>query len=113
MKIKYKKGTPCPSHEYYKDCLKAKYINYRGFIVGTHGENISTIFKHPFTKLLPSFIDPENILTLFGLGNVQRLKIRVSLRKILMRKLPHGWQRKLRYWLGERFYARVYNFLRG
>lgn len=98
------------SHEYVKDRLKTLYVPRRAFIVGTHGENISTIFNHPFKG--QEIHDPL-LLWDFGLRDVEALKLKVSFRKKLMRKLPHGWQRKLRYWLGERFYARVYNWIRG
>jgi hypothetical protein len=76
--------------------------------VGTHGENISTVFKHPFAG---NDVDPS-VLAEFGLEGVKPLKIKLSLRRWFMKQLPHGWQRKLRYWVGERFYARIYNFLR-
>ena len=109
-KIKYRVGTPCPSHEYYKDVFgdKLGLIEQRGFIVGTHGENISTHFNHPFKGETVS----SDLLKQFGLEKVEPLKLKISLRKIFMRKLPHGWQRKLRYLFGERFYARIYDFLR-
>lgn len=104
---------PYKSHEYVKDFLKAEYDPIeRGFLVGTHGENISTIFNHPFAANIAGTTPVTDILFTFGLDKVAPLKLKISLRKILMRKLPHGWQRKLRYWLGERFYARIYEFLR-
>lgn len=99
---------PYKSHEYVKNYLKAHYSSFRGFLVGTHGENISTIFNHPYAG---GDISPE-ILKEFGLQDSGSLKISFSLRKRLMRKLPHGWQRKLRYWLGERLFAKVYNWIR-
>ena len=99
---------PYKSHEYVKDYLKSLYLDERGFLVGTHGENISTVFNHPFTHEL-SEPDPRY---LFGIENVPILKIRLSLRRMIMRKLPHGWQKKLRYLLGERFYAKIYNWIR-
>lgn len=99
---------PYKSHEYVGDKLKFGNINFRGFLVGTHGENISTVFNHPFAG---ETADPK-ILEEFGLKDVEYLKVRMSLRKIIMRKLPHQWQKKLRYWLGERFYAKFYDFIR-
>ena len=113
QKIKYKKGTPCPSHEYYKDCLNTVYSDKRGFLVGTHGENISTIFNHPFAKEIPPSESESAIICEFGMENTQPLKLKTSLRRYIMRKLPYGWQRKLRYWIGERFYSRFYNWIRG
>ena len=103
---------PYKSHEYVKDFLRSEYVEHRGFLVGTHGENISTIFNHPYAghEFLGDNVD--RTLSAFGLQGVPNLKIRTSLRKAFMRSLPHGWQRKLRYWLGERFYAHVYNWFR-
>ena len=103
---------PYKSHEYVKDFLRAEYVEHRGFLVGTHGENISTIFNHPYAghEFLGDNVD--RILSAFGLQGVANLQIKTSLRKAFMRKLPHGWQRKLRYWLGERFAAKIYDFLR-
>lgn len=107
--FKHMKYTgPYKSHEYVKDYLKANYSEKRGFIVGTHGENISTIFDHPFTG---ADVD-GSVLSDFGLLGVAPLHIRMSLRKMAMRKLPYGWQRKLRYLLGEKFFSGMYNWLR-
>lgn len=104
---------PYKSHEYVKDYLPAIYDeDKRGFIVGTHGENISTIFNHPYTghEFLGSNI--EDILGQFGLREVPPLEISTGIRRRIMKRLPHWWQKKLRYWLGEKFYARIYDFLR-
>lgn len=107
--LKHLKYTgPYKSHEYVKDFLPVQYMDFRGFVVGTHGENISTVFNHPFA----GEDVPRETLVGFGLESVKNLKLKISARKWLMRKLPHGWQRKLRYWVGERFFARIYNFLR-
>ena len=103
---------PYKSHEYVKDNLKTLYLDDRGFVVGTHGENISTIFNHPFTGHEYLGDNIEAILDDFGLKFVAPLEIRMGIRKWLMRKLPHGWQRKLRYLLGQRFYSKIYDFLR-
>lgn len=96
------------SHEYLPQRLMTLDSQYRGFLVGTHGENISTIFEHPFRG---EFV-PATVLSNFGLSGVEPLKLPISFRKRFMRRLPHGWQRKLRYWLGERFSAKIYDFLR-
>lgn len=104
---------PYKSHEYVKDYLKAFYDpEVRGFVVGTHGENISTIFNHPYTghEFLGDNI--ERILDMFALAGVPKLSIRTSLRRALMKRLPAGWQRKLRYWVGQRFYAKIYDWIR-
>ena len=106
---KYKAGTPLPSHEYVGDCLKYGIINERGFLVGTHTANISTYFNHPF-KGEP--VD-KKILKDFGIYDAPLLKLKTSFRNSIMSRLPFPAQRKLRYWLGERFYQRIYNLIRG
>lgn len=110
----YKKGIPLPSHEYLKDCLRTGYIDQRGFLVGTHGENISTVWKHPYKGNVV-----EGILKDFGLDNVSPLKLPFSLRRKIFSNLPHKAQRKLRYLAGEKkwilrpLFSLIYNGLRG
>lgn len=105
MKIKYPKGTPCPSHEYYRDVFGEKYgvINERGFLVGCHSENVSTHFNHPFKGECVG----ADVLRDFGLYNVPLLKLRFSFRKWIFRKMPHSIRRKMRY-LSEK----LYNYIR-
>ena len=103
---------PYKSHEYIADKLKFGFMDKRGFLVGVHGENISTVFNHPFTGR--HFTEEETgvILKEFGLESAPILKLPISIRKKIMRKLPHKVQRKVRYIFGERFYALIYEFLR-
>lgn len=111
----YKAGTPLPSHEYVKDCLKYGVVNERGFLVGTHGENISTIWKHPYK----GEAQETEVLEDFGLGKVESLKLPFSLRRKVFSGLPHKIQRKLRFWAGEKkwilrpIFSLIYNGLRG
>lgn len=98
---------PYKSHEYIGDKLKYVTVDRRDFIVGTHGENISTVWNHPFRGDIV-----EDVLDKFGITMVPPLKIRFSLRKRILRWFPHRVQRKLRYVLGERFLARLYDWLR-
>lgn len=105
---KYKAGTPIPSHEYVADALKYGKIDERGFLVGCHGENVSTHFNNPFGG---DIVAPD-VLKDFGLYNVEPIKIRFSIRKRLLRMLPHRVQRKIRYWFGEILWQKMYNWLR-
>jgi hypothetical protein len=97
---KYKMGTACPSHEYISDCLKYGIINERGFLVGCHGENVSTHFNHPYKGEKVS----QEILKDFGIYEAKPLKVKFSLRKKILNKLPYKVRRKLRYWWGEKLY---------
>lgn len=105
---KYKIGTPCPSHEYVGNCLKYGKMEVRGFLVGCHGYNVSTVFNHPFKGKTVN----QEVLKDFGIYDTPLLKIRFSLRKRLLRMLPFHIQKKIRYWIGERFFNYLYNFLR-
>lgn len=108
---KYKKGTPYPSHEYIPNAFSEMYFfPDRGFLVGTHFENISTHFNHPFGGYRPYM--QQVILEDFGIYDSPKLALPFSLRKWIIRRLPHKWQRKLRYWLGEKLFQKVYNFIR-
>lgn len=108
----YKRGTPYPSHEYLADCLAVGLFDYRGFTVGTHGENISTHFNHPYGGAKVEGEEKLEVLKNFGIQHTPILKLNISIRKILLRKLPHKWQRKLRYLVGEKVVHRLYEFLR-
>lgn len=91
---KYKKGTPCPSHEYIGYCLKYAAVgDLRGFLVGTHGVNISTTFSNPYKGEIVN----SSVLRNFGIYDVPALKIKVNPFKKLLLKLPFKVQRKLRY----------------
>lgn len=103
---------PYKSHEYIGDKLRYVAIDQRGFLVGTHGENISTIFNHPFAGKRFENEERTRILEDFGLNKVEPLKIKLSIRRIILRKFSPAIQRKLRYWIGERFWAKIYEFLR-
>lgn len=109
---KYKAGTPIPSHEYVGKALQYGIIRERGFLVGTHGENISTVFNHPFASEVLPKESTQNVLKEFGILLSGPLIIKYSLRKRILRMLPFKVQRKIRYWFGERMFQKVYEFLR-
>lgn len=100
---------PYKSHEYVGDKLRYKQVSLRGFLVGTHSENISTVYSHPFRG---EVVDRE-MLKGFGIYDVPNLEIRTSIRRAILRRLPYKVQRKIRYWIGERFWQGLYEFLRG
>lgn len=100
---KYKVGTPLPSHEYVGDCLNYYQIDERGFMVGTHLENISTTWQIPFKGELVPATDKNKVLENFGILGVADLDMKVSTRKKIYFALPYKAQRKIRYWLTEKF----------
>ena len=117
--LKHMKFTgPYKSHEYPKDYMKAVYVDTRGFLVGTHGCNISTVFDHPYVghEFLGDNI--QYVLSDFGLRNVPKLDIPFSLLNLVFLKMPYGMKRKLRFWGSEKkwilrpFFGFIYNILR-
>lgn len=107
---KYKAGTPYPSHEYIPNAFRMDFSEERGFMVGTHGENISTHFNNPYGG--PPIEEPVDVLKKFGIYDAKNLRIPVSIRKQIMRALPYKYQRKLRYIFGEKLYNKFYQFIR-
>lgn len=100
---KYKAGTPLPSHEYVGDCLKYRQVEDRGFLVGTHGANISTHYNIPYKGETVG----REVLKDFGVYDVKPIKIKVSLFRRILFKLPQKWQRKVRYWVNEKLKLRI------
>lgn len=100
---------PYKSHEYVGEKLKYVQIPERGFIVGTHGENISTHFNNPYAG---KQVD-RKVLDHFGLSVVKPIKLCYNLRKHIMKQLPYQVQRKLRYIFGEKIYQTIYQFIHG
>lgn len=102
---------PYKSHEYIGNALKLKKLEGRGFLVGTHGENISTHFNNPYGGAKISD-ETAKVLYNFGIADAPLLKLPKSFKKWALRRLPHKYQRKLRYIFGEKIFNRFYNFLR-
>jgi hypothetical protein len=104
---------PYKSHEYVGNKLSlAREDDERGFLVGTHGENISTYFDHPFRGKDIEGHMKEMVLAQFNLLGVPPIKIKKGLRRWILKKLPHPVRRKLRYWIGERFWAPLHDWIR-
>ena len=89
---------PYKSHEYAGQNMRCVELPERGFIVGTHSENISTVFDHPFKGRWIS----SDMQIVFGIQNIPPLVIEQSLRRLLFNKLPYRVKRKLRYLAGEK-----------
>lgn len=105
---------PFKSHEYIGDKLNLATLEGRGFLVGIHFDNISTVFDHPYSGEDVS----SEVLSDFGIKEAGLLVIPPSIRRKFFKKLPYGVKRKLRYWSGEKrwilrpVFALIYNFLR-
>lgn len=64
---------PYVSHEYIAKHTSFAALPGRGFIVGTHGENVSTHFNHPFKGRLLTLEEQEKVLIQAGLFGVEPL----------------------------------------
>lgn len=84
----YKFTGPYKSHEMVGDDMRYMALPGRGFVVGTHGENISTVFNHPYKgkTLSPSSKEYYDILyrtgTKFSDPLVTRKGLRLWLRTL-------------------------------
>ena len=82
---------PYKSHEYIADHTDYHTIQGRGFIVGCHGENISTTYNHRYKGKVLSKEETERVLVLTGNLLTEPLKINPSLRlriRSLINKVP-------------------------
>jgi len=85
----FKYTGPYWSHEHIGKHLKYRPMHGRGFVVGTHGENISTYWDHMWQGKLLNEQETERVLldtgTLYSDPIVIRKGWRLSLRKLLNR----------------------------
>lgn len=93
----YKYIGPYESHEYIKDVMEFIPLKGRGFIVGTHGENISTSFEHSFRGALLEEDEREAILIQSGLFTAQPVVLEKDYRRKFMKKLMNALPRALQY----------------
>lgn len=103
---------PYTSHEYVPNFLRYTKWAERGFIVGCHGENISTYFDHPFKGRNIVGEEREEILRNFGVLESPLTDFKIGIRRRILKWLPHKIRRKLRYWVGEKIASRFYEFIR-
>lgn len=88
---------PYKSHEYVKDHLKEGFWENRGFIVGTHGENISTTWNIPYRGEIITGEKKEKILLNAGIYFSDPIKVKKGIGLILreiLNRLP--FQKKIR-----------------
>ena len=82
---------PYRSHEYIEKHFEYSELEGREFIVGCHGENISTIYNHPFKGRTLSKEETEDVLIKTGLFSAEPIELkklpRVKIREFI-NKLP-------------------------
>ena len=78
---------PYKSHEHIGDHMKYTPLTHRRFVVGTHGENISTTWNHPYKGRVLLGQEAEDVLirtgTLFADPVVIRQGLKLFARKVL------------------------------
>ena len=106
----YPAGTPLPSHEYPPNVFGDKYVRWdiSGFLVGCHGENISTYYDHPYKGNQLHDDELYEIQAEFGIDESPHLRFKLGWKRWILKKLPHKVRRKVRYWFTEK----LYDFLR-
>jgi len=93
----FKYTGPYESHEYVKDFLEFIELKGRGFVVGIHGENISTGFNHPFKGIELTTEEAEKILIQTGLYLAEPLILEKDLKRKVMKKLLNILPRFIQY----------------
>lgn len=82
---------PYKSHEHVVDFNPRDFLSERGFIVGTHGENISTTYNHPYRGAVLSLEEQENVLINAGVWMSDPIKGRMGSRLVarkILNRLP-------------------------
>lgn len=90
---------PYESHEFVKDYLPYIELEGRGFCVGTHGQNISTTFIHPYKGREILGAEKESIWLDYGCWDADPVIIHVRMRlwgRIILNLLPRPLQEKIR-----------------
>lgn len=77
---------PYKSHEYIVDHMNYHTLEGRGFIVGTHGENISTTYNHVYRGRLLIGEERLNILKRAGILGADPIRMKLS-RRVLLRRI--------------------------
>lgn len=75
------------SHEYITKNLEFKPLQGRGFLVGTHGENISTGFTHAFRGSLLSEQEKEKVLIKTGLFLAKPIILKKDIKRKIMKRI--------------------------
>lgn len=88
---------PYESHEYIKDVLDFIPLEGRVFVVGTHGENISTSYNHSFRGKVLDGHERERILIKSGLLFVEPLIVEKDKKRRRMKKLLNMLPRPIQY----------------
>lgn len=82
---------PYKSHEYVKDFMPMSVSPERAFIVGTHGENISTTWSHPYKGRILEGEDRDAVLLSVGAWHTDPIVIKRPARLLarnVLNKLP-------------------------
>lgn len=105
---------PYESHEYIKDKLNFTPLEGRGFIVGTHGENISTGYNHSFRGRVLNEQENESIRiqsgTLFAKPLILVKDMKRKVMKKVLNSLPHFIQYLIVQWKSPGVTSQIKNY---
>lgn len=90
---------PYKSHEYIADHLDFTPLEGRGFIVGTHGENISTTYNHRYKGRILEGKEREGVLRGAGILHSKPIKMKLSPRVRLRQAVNRLPFRNMVKWL--------------
>src|SRR3990167_2185045 len=98
---------PYPSHEYIADHMDYSVLGGRGFVVGVHGENISTTYNHRYKGRILTKDEMEGIMIKTGTLHSRPLEFQPSARlraRTILNRLPfHALIKKIYYLLPRKF----------
>lgn len=100
--LHFKYIGPYESHEYIVNATNYKVLEGRGFLVGCHGENISTGFNHPFQGEQLSDRDKESVLIRTGLFGVEAIQLDKGRKRKILKKIMNS----IPAW-GQRFWVQL------
>ena len=87
------------SHEYVGDILKYIEIPARGFVVGTHGENISTQFVHPFVGGRLSKDEAEQVYLQTGCWDTEPLTVEKDMKRKILKSILNMLPRSVQHFV--------------
>lgn len=98
----YEAIGPYKSHEYIGDVMPYHVLEGRGFVVGTHGENISTTYNHRYRGRVLTEEESEGIMVKTGTLFSEKLHFKPSLRlrmRQIVNRIPFNKTLKNIYYL--------------
>lgn len=101
----YKYIGPYKSHEYVKDHLKLETLEGRGFMVGTHGYNISTTYVHPYRGRILKEDEQERVWLDFACWDADPIPPQKKRFGLVLRIIVNSFPKPLHDFVRRNYYA--------